>query len=241
MRGQAMPKTKLALIGRNNFTRTALFGILSESDFEVDVLDTDAVEFSHPDRFADYAVVIVEMELGKGKEEEFFAFLLSLKGFLLVNPECSIADISIGTPRYIDRFTTPEEIITKINDIIFSKSNQRHAPRVGVNIDVEYEFQGNRYKSRIQNLSRNGAFIGTLNPPDKNSLIKISFALPECKIETEGRVVYRIGYNLEKGIISHPGSTDKKITAMPGMGIVFETMPEQTRIVIQTFLERHGT
>ncbi|MBI5632730.1 MAG: hypothetical protein HZA15_04565 [Nitrospirae bacterium] len=46
-----------------------------------------------------------------------------------------------------------------------------------------------------------------------------------------------IGYDLDRGIISYPSSADRKIIAMPGMGIFFESISDKDREAIRIFVK----
>jgi hypothetical protein len=72
-------------------------------------------------------------------------------------------------------------------------------------------------------------------------VIDASFSLQEGgrTIRTVCRVLYSIGYDLDRGIIKHPSSSGKKIIAMPGMGVVFETISEEDRESIRRFVDEN--
>jgi|Deesub1362A_J573_1020465.scaffolds.fasta_scaffold00077_56 hypothetical protein len=223
-----MSIAKIVLIGSTKFLKTTLFELLKESDFDVTLFEGDLTDAK---KLSDYDVIIVDDAFTSGKDEEsFFKLLLSTTGFLIVDSKMS-----------------PEEILSRVNNIVYRKAGTkglpiRSSPRITVNIDVEYVFQEKHYKSIIQTLSAKGAFITTLNPPPKGSRLKLSFSLPQGKnkIEAVGKVLYSIGYDLNRGIISHPASQDKKIIALPGMAVFFEEISEPDARSIMEFIEQNA-
>ncbi len=238
-----MTIANVGLVGSTRFFQTTLVDILKESDFDVDLHETDSINIKDTSIRKKYDLVIISKDLAIGVEEELFDFLLSTKGFLLVDETDELIKPSVEPPFYINNLMGPEEIISRVNNVIYGKAGKggrstRRSPRVKVNILVEYRFEGKRYTSKIKNLSVYGAFISSLNPPPKDSLIEMSFKIPntEERIETTGRILYRIGFNLNRGIISHPISTDKKIIALPGIGISFEKISKKDRETLKSFI-----
>ncbi len=235
---------KIALIGSSDFLNTTLFDILKDSEFKVDRYDPDSPILADPSVLKAYDIIVVDTNLYKEADEGFFTFLLSIKDFLLAGAENSIHRIFPESSSHIGDNMSPEDIIARINSIIYKNSDikdrpVRKTPRIVTNIDVEYESHGMYHKSKLINLSANGAFISSLNPLPYGSLLKLTFHLngKETRIEAVGRVIYNIGYNLDNGLITQPGSTDKRIIAMPGMGVFFEEISEAHRQAIKSFIE----
>lgn len=219
--------TNIALVGSTEFFKTTLLDILKESNFEVDQYDVDSINLKDKP-LQGYDVVIISANLFKDvREDELFSFLLSSKGFLLADDNISNLESFTDSISYIDGNMSPEEILSRVNTVIYKGAGIRPArnnPRITMNIDVEYEFEGKHHKSKILSLSKNGAFISSLNPLPEGSKIKVQISIPmrDKKIKAVGRVLYSVVCNLANGIITQNGSCEKKVIALPGMGISFE-------------------
>ncbi|GMT49885.1 MAG: hypothetical protein IEMM0008_1424 [bacterium] len=237
-----MPIANIALVGSTKFFKTTLFDILKESDFEVDRYDVDSINLKDKP-LQGYDVVIISANLSKNvEEEELFSFLLSSKGFLLADANINKLGSFTDSTSYIDDCMSPEEILSRINTIIYKRTSARPArntPRMTTNVDVEYEFEGQYYKSKILSISKNGAFIRSLNPLPEGSLIKLQISLPlrDKKIGAVGRVLYSIVCDLANGIITQKDSCEKKIIALPGMGISFEEISEVEIEAIMSYID----
>lgn len=230
---------RVGLLIADAFCTATLSQILAEADFDVDSLMIDISDIRDASVIDPYDIVILNTDVARNMEEGVFSLILSARGFLLVDSARNIADFSASSARYINPYMSPEEIVSRVNSVLFQHKNIRKSPRINVNFNVEYYSEGIWFQSTMQNLSQNGAFIASLNPPAKHALVTAYFSLPGGKaaIKAVGRVLYSIGYDLELGIISHPSSADRKIIAMPGMGIVFETISEEDREAIRIFVE----
>lgn len=231
-----MAETKIALLGRSDFFRFTLFNLLRENGFVIEVIELpDLQNVNAPE----YDLLIMSADLAaEGGEEAFFRLLFSAKDFLLVGGETE------PPPSFINYLMSTEEVIARINGIIYARKAGieglpvRSSPRVSVNVDVHYESGGLLHKSTIQTLSARGAFIATLRPLARDCRLGLSFELPGAgMIEAKARVLYRIEYDLEKGIIAHPGAEGKKIAAIPGMAVFFEEISEKDSASIRAFVE----
>ncbi len=230
---------RVGLLIADAFCAKTLAQILADADFDVDSLEVDISDIQDASVLNSYDLVILNNDVAQSMEEDIFSLILSARGFLLVDSVKNIADFSTSSTRYINPYMSPEEIVSRVNSVLFQHKNIRKSLRVSVNLDLEYYCEGTCFQSNVQNLSQNGAFIASLNPPAKNALITAYFSLPGGKraIKAVGRVLYSIGYDLDRGIISHPGAADKKIIAMPGMGIFFETISDEDREAIRIYIE----
>lgn len=231
---------KIALLGSTPFFERMLPGILKDSGYQVDLFEAATIDEKNISRFHNYSLLILSADLVETlAAEDFFSCVLATRGFLIAESGDCISRSFPGGAEHISHTMSPEEIIFKVNNIVYRSNNERKSPRVTVNIDVEYECQGKRYKSKITTISLFGLFISSLNPLQNNARIKLAFFLPRegKKIEATGRVLYSIGYNLLKGIISHPESSDKKIIAHPGMGVFFEDLSEADWKTLQAFID----
>lgn len=238
-----MTMAKIALLGSTPFFEGMLPDILRNSGYEVDLFEATTIDEKEISRFDNYNLLILCADLAANlAEKEYFSGILSMTGFLIAESGDHVSGSFLTGSERIDQTMSPEEIIFKVNNIVYRSHGVRKSPRVKVNIDVEYECQGAFYKSNITTISLFGVFINTLNPLQNNSRLGLAFSPKNEgeKIEASGRVLYSIGYNLVKGIISHPGKKGKKIIAHPGMGVFFEEIAEADRETIRLFIEDHS-
>jgi len=67
---------------------------------------------------------------------------------------------------------------------------RRRAKRIPYPCEIRCEDQGIFRIGRIGNLSTEGAFIQTLNPPFEGAVVNLSFKLGPVQVEAQGRVVH---------------------------------------------------
>lgn len=72
---------------------------------------------------------------------------------------------------------------------------RRKAKRFTYCCDIQYADQGILSIGRVWNLSTEGAFIHTQNPPSEGSVITLSFQMGPMQIEAQGRVIRREPHN----------------------------------------------
>lgn len=231
---------RIALVGTSEYIRTHLAALLRSGEFDVEVIDPATVLSTNDCRLQEYDVIIASADLAAClQEDSLFESLTTAKGYLVVEENVlNSADL----PSFlIHPGMSPEDIIARVNNILYLNSSRRSSPRIRVNLPVVYEFDGKRFQSTILELGENGLFIGTLAPPPVNTRITMQFSLSPWKhqIEAIGRSVYRIGCNLDQCIISSPTAPDKKIVALPGVGITFDQVANEDRETIRGFIQQH--
>jgi hypothetical protein len=221
------------------YLRTQLADILRNGEFVVDLYDADTISSMFDNRLHTYTVVIASADLAAGIDEDsLFNSSLAAQGFLVFDDR--ELEWEKELPFLIHPGMSPEQIIAKINNIIFLNSTVRKSPRIRLNQPVEYEHEGNRCKSTVQDISENGVFIITLVPPHVGIKITMRFSLPGTReITASGRSVYTIGCNIRQSIISHPSSCDKKIVALPGVGVMFDQISNANRAAIRDFIKKN--
>lgn len=238
-----MTLAKIALLGSTPFFEGMLPDILRDSGYEVDLFEATTIDENNISIFDNYNLLILSADLAANLEENaFFSDILSIKGFLIAESGDRVSGSFQAGTEHINHTMSPEEIIFKVNNVVYRSQSVRKSPRVRANIDVEYQCQGEFYKSEITTMSLYGVFINTLNPLQNNSRIELAFSPTGegKKIEAAGRVLYSVGYNLVKGIISHPEKRDEKIVAHPGMGVFFEEISEADQETIRSFIDKHS-
>ena len=234
-----MTVANVALMISDDICRKTLSGILHDADFDVHELPATIATLKEHAVLEPYDLVILNADMLEGMEDAVFPFILAAKGVLLVDAADNADMFSTTSSRYINPQMSPEEIVSRANSIVFQGKDIRKFPRLNVTLVVEYIWQEKHFQTNLQNLSMEGAFIATLNPPPRNELITAAFSLQEGAktIRAVCRVLYSIGYDLDRGIISHPGSAGKKIMATPGMGVFFEVLSAEDRDNIRMFID----
>jgi len=231
--------SRIALLGANTFMKTRLADILRQGDFSVDLYDSNTIPSLLDERLYTYHMVIASADLAAGWDEDaMINSSMAARGFLVFEDQEHAWD---KEPSFlIHTGMSPEEIIAKVNGVLFLNSNMRKTPRVKFNQRVEYGYEGNHCQSTLQDISESGVFISTLAPPPVGTKISLHFSLPGGRdIAVDGYVVYCIAYNLERNIISHPSSRTKKIIGLPGMGVVFDNISEEDRTAIRAFIKNN--
>jgi hypothetical protein len=231
---------RIALVGTNETMRTRLAELLRISGFAVENLASGTAAPLHDVPLDQYDAVIIDAGLVAQLEEDaVFTSLLNAKGFLIFENKRAMREVA---PSFlIHGEMSPEDLIHRINTIVYQNIYERTSPRLRVKIPVEYEHTGKRLKSATQYISENGAFIITLSPPPDGTSITADFSLvPGGKhIVVQGHAVYSIGCNLDEAIISHPSSQSRKIVALPGFGFVFDVIADSDRGLIKDFVKKH--
>lgn len=231
---------RIALVGTSEYIRTSLAALLRSGEFDVAVIDPATVLAANDCRLQEYDAILASADLAACLQEaSLFESLTNAKGYLVVEEN---APNSAEVPSFlIHPGMSPEEIIARINNVLYLKSSRRSSTRIRVNLPVVYEYDNKRFQSTILDLGENGLFIGTLAPPPVNTRITLQFSLSRGKhqIEAAGRSVYLIGCNLDQCIISSPTAPDKKIVAHPGVGITFDQVSNEDREAIREFIQQH--
>lgn len=229
---------RIALFGNRESLRIWLADLLRNSGFDVDLYGPDAVPSLFDACLEAYTLVIAGTDVAAQLEEET-AINASLvaQGFLVFNDRSTAWE---HEPAFLlHAGMGPENIVTKINSIVYLNSKLRKSQRLRLQLPVEYAYGGNLYYSTMQDFSENGAFIITLLPPPVKAVLTVRFSLPGgCDIIAKGRAIYSINCNLEQNIIAHPSSSEKKIIALPGIGILFEQIADPDRAAIREFIKK---
>jgi uncharacterized protein (TIGR02266 family) len=139
-------------------------------------------------------------------------------------------DSGIRIQDYLTVSQSPEEILFKINEMIYSQagSDTRKNLRVPISIPVRYQVGGESFEGDTYTLSRDGVFIKTPEPPEENALVRLRMNLPgeDREIEAEGQVIKSTAFEdaLSGGAVS-------------GMAVVFSKIREVDRRKILRFVK----
>ncbi|MBA2543310.1 MAG: PilZ domain-containing protein [Deltaproteobacteria bacterium] len=105
-----------------------------------------------------------------------------------------------------------------------SDADRRRAPRLFVDLEVDYASEENYLFAYITDISATGIFVRTTTPEQPGTLLNLRFAskgdhaLPGLGIECEGEVIWVNPYR--------PGAPDN---LHPGMGIRFVDIDDEMR------------
>jgi len=230
---------RIALVGTSEYIRTHLATLLRDGEFDIDVINPEAISSMNNSRLQVFDAIIASTNLAACfQEDTLFELLTNARGYLVV--EENVQD-SAETPSFlIHPGMSSEDIIARINNVLYLNSSRRSSPRIKVNLPVEYEFDGKTFQSTILDLSENGLFIGALAPPPVSTRITMQFSISQEKttINATGRCVYRIVCNFVQSIIAASKAPDKRIMALPGVGIAFEQVSHDDRQAIRAFIQQ---
>lgn len=140
------------------------------------------------------------------------------------------ADNGLRIQKYLTSSSSPEEMLFKINEMIYSQaaSSSRKNLRVPVSIPVDYRIEDNDFKADTYTLSQDGLFIKTPEPLEKDSSISLKLNLPgdSKEIKAEGKVIGSMSLDDAVG-----GG------ALSGMAVVFRKIKQEDRKRIRRYVK----
>jgi uncharacterized protein (TIGR02266 family) len=106
--------------------------------------------------------------------------------------------------------------------------SRRAAPRVLVNLEVDYDSEDNYLFAYITDISATGIFVRTTTPEAAGTLLNLRFSPDDAgPIEVEGEVIWINPYR--------PGAPDN---LHPGMGVRFVEIDEELRARLLELIRR---
>lgn len=136
-----------------------------------------------------------------------------------------------------------EELIFHIGGISTGPGQRRREERHLASIQVGYRVRGKGSEetariSRLTNLSLGGAFVRSLDPPAEGTPVQLEFELSHDRppMVLNGRVVYRLIADLDRGVVRNPANPDRTLAAHPGFAVAFDGSSFETRSLLQRFL-----
>ena len=115
-------------------------------------------------------------------------------------------------------------LLNMIQMVLTTPLTRRTAPRASVELGVDYIHADTTGTGRTLNLSQDGMFIVTANPPEVGTHLIIHFALPESEpLEGTAQVVW-----IRRPEAEHPYP--------PGMAVQFLKLPPEARPAIAAFV-----
>ena len=123
------------------------------------------------------------------------------------------------------------EAVDKVDPSAISDAERRRAPRVFVDLEVDYASEDNYLFAYITDISATGIFVRTTTPEDPGTLLNLRFS-PEGRggpgeLAFEGEVIWVNPYR--------PGAPDN---LNPGMGIRFVDLDEDMKVELLELIRR---
>lgn len=237
------PQRRVIIISENAYYRAVFRETLSEAGFLVNDTITAENLSDYLETIRDAALLLIEQDLDAGSADELLAQVNSegatapgMSSVCLLNRPVRPGELeslkTVGFAGSIQLSATPEQIIFRINDLIFSEAvKQRKNLRAPVSIPAELVIDGQRAEGLVASLSKQGLFIKTNRAFPVNSAIDLKFTLPPSQgtgpqpVEVSGRV------NLVKG---RTGPED--ITFGPGMVVIFDILEAGLKMILDEFV-----
>lgn len=123
---------------------------------------------------------------------------------------------------YLSDSSSPEEVLFKINEILFARQYEstRRYMRAPVALEVTFKVLGKTYNSSSYSLSQRGMFIKSPSPPPVGVDIEVDFTLPDGGglVHAEGEVVHASA--LQQAM---------KQSSILGMSVVFRKIKPEDR------------
>src|SRR5688572_19846940 len=115
---------------------------------------------------------------------------------------------------------------------LIADADRRRAPRVLVDLEVDYASEENYLFAYITDISATGIFVRTTTPEQPGTHLNLRFPIPgpgskSTKIEVEGEVIWVNPYR--------PGAPDN---LHPGMGIRFVGLDDEVRDQLLELIRR---
>lgn len=134
---------------------------------------------------------------------------------------------SLGASGLMTKGFTPEQIIYRINRLLFAdKTGQRAiAPRVPVSLPVDFTVGDNTRTGFLLNLSESGTFLHTKVDLLPGTLVYLRFSLPGAS------QVFDV-----KGIVRWTTGESSSKTMFGGSGVMFTTISAQDQQAIKDFV-----
>lgn len=134
---------------------------------------------------------------------------------------------SSGASGYFNKSIPIEEIVYRINDLLFPPTRfSRKNPRAVIYLPVEFTYGGEKQQSYSFTVSADGMYIQSMSPPPPRSELTLCFRLADGReVTVPARVIYRYRYD--------PHRTR---SVLPGMAVVFESIDAETKAAINKFV-----
>jgi hypothetical protein len=234
------------LLGRSEAFTAVFRGRLEDFGFEVDGAGLDpAPSESNPEEILIFEVKgegdAQRLPIPKTGAAESDGPAAARRPFLVyteLDPAGFAPFKEYGLIGLISKDTPDEEVAFFVNKALFYNKVIRRNPRVQMSIPVVLDCEAGMLRTDSTQLSREGMFIRSLNPPEVNSVCTLEFQIPGGRtIKTGARVIYNIMINKDLSIITSPSDPFKRLVMYPGMAVFFTDVPDEDKAAIDTYID----
>lgn len=134
----------------------------------------------------------------------------------------------LGAQGLVSKGFTPEQIIFRVNKLLFAKKGEKGTPRkrVPVSVPVDFKIGENFQTGYLLNISESGVFLHTKAELLPGAMLALKFSLPGIEDIIEA-----------KGIVRWTTSDIPSRTLFGGGGIMFTTIDQKDQKTIREFVE----
>lgn len=113
----------------------------------------------------------------------------------------------LGATGFMTKAFSPEQIVHRVNRILFPDKISRAAPRVPISIPVDFFLEGASYTGYLLNVSVTGLFLHAKQELQPGTKLYIKFSLPDSDrvLEIEGTVIWCTHVSGEKSLFGGAG------------------------------------
>jgi uncharacterized protein (TIGR02266 family) len=120
----------------------------------------------------------------------------------------------------------PARLLNVMQMVLTTRLARRSAPRVAVELGVDYQSADCKGTAKTLDLGEGGMFVSVANPPEVGTDLEVCFALPESEpLQVRGRIVW-----VRRPEEQHPYPI--------GMAIQFMDVPAEERSAIAAFVDQ---
>jgi uncharacterized protein (TIGR02266 family) len=135
---------------------------------------------------------------------------------------------SLGASSMMTKGFTPEQIIHRINQLLFSeKAKERSAPRVPISIPVDFTLGDATKTGYLLNISATGLFLHTSMGILPGLSLLLKFSLPGSDMVFDVR-----------GVVRWSTSSSASKSLLGGAGVMFTSIKDEHKEELKRFVEK---